>query len=53
MMASWSFCDQRPKKPYPESLVWFAVPENPRAAQWQPKVLQIEMAGVDPLSRYR
>lgn len=29
----------QPKDPYPESLVWFAVPENPRqAAHWQPKV---------------
>ena len=29
----------QPKEPYPESLVWFAIPENPRqAAQWQPNV---------------
>ena len=29
----------QPKEPYPESLVWFAVPENPRqAARWEPHI---------------
>ena len=29
----------QPKEPYPESLVWFAVPDNPQqASRWQPHV---------------